>query len=139
MLVDSGSTDCFVDSHFITTHKLPFQEVNPLPLALIDGTVNQCVSHVVTLLIHLTLGYSFVYELYVTRLNKSYSVVLEYDWLKHHNPRIDWRKGIMNPSRETPRIINPTKKDPKRHYQEKTRYQEPRKPSISFVNAIAYQ
>jgi len=39
-LVDSSSTDCFVDSYFITTHKFLFQEVNPLSLTLIDDTIN---------------------------------------------------------------------------------------------------
>jgi len=39
-LVDSGSTSCFVDFYFVTTHKLPFQEVNLLSLILIDDTIN---------------------------------------------------------------------------------------------------
>ena len=39
-LVDSGSIDYFMDSYFITTYKLPFREVDSLPLTLIDGTIN---------------------------------------------------------------------------------------------------
>ena len=46
-LVDSGSTDCFVDTYFVTIYKLSFQEVNSLSFALIDDIVNQCVSHVI--------------------------------------------------------------------------------------------
>ena len=29
-------------------------------------------------------------ELFVTKLDKEYSVVLGYDWLTQHNPSIDW-------------------------------------------------
>jgi len=113
-LVDSSSTDCFVDSHFITTHKLSFQEVNLLPLALIDGTINQCVSSIITL--YLTLGYSFMCKLYVTRLNKLYSVVLGHNWLKDHNPKINWSKSIVDPPKETPRVTNLPNKDLEEYY-----------------------
>ena len=72
---------------------------------------------------YLTSGYSFVYELYVTRLNKSYPVVLGHNWLKE----------------ETPRVANPPNEDLKGYYQEKIGHQGSRKLYISFVNSIAYQ
>ncbi|SRR5260221_5017074 len=33
---------------------------------------------------------SHVIDLFVTKLDEEYSVVLGYDWLTQHNPSIDW-------------------------------------------------
>ncbi len=35
-------------------------------------------------------GESHVIDLFVTKLDEEYSVVLGYDWLTQHNPSIDW-------------------------------------------------
>jgi len=43
-LVDSGSLDSFIDSEFVTNNKLAYQDIEPHPLSLIDGTVNNCVN-----------------------------------------------------------------------------------------------
>jgi len=48
-LVDSGSSDCFLDSVFVARNELPTREITPLPIALIDGTVNAYVNRVVLL------------------------------------------------------------------------------------------
>ena len=48
-LVDSGSSDCFLDSKFVISNKLRTREIDPLPLTLIDGTVNYYINQVVSL------------------------------------------------------------------------------------------
>ena len=48
-LMDSGSSDYFVNSEFVTKNKVRTQKINPLPLFLIDGTVNHCIDQVVSL------------------------------------------------------------------------------------------
>lgn len=129
--MDSGSTDCFVDSRFVDTYKLPFQKIAPLSLTLIDGTVNQYVSCVVMLPMQLSLGYSFVCELYVTKLDNLHPIVLGHNWLVSHNPTINWEKGTLNLSKETPRTTNPAREEPE--------HPEVKKPSISFINTPAFQ
>jgi len=81
-LVDFGSLDCLIDSSFVAIHKLPFQVVQPLPLTLIDGMVNQYVTQIVTLPIQLTCGYSCTSEFYVTCLEGASPTVLEHSYIK---------------------------------------------------------
>jgi len=48
-LVDSGFSDSFIDSVFVANNKLAYQDIEPHPLSLIDGTVNNCVNRTVIL------------------------------------------------------------------------------------------
>src|SRR5260370_33228198 len=54
-------------------------------------------------------------ELFITKLDKGYSVVLSYDWLLQHNPAINWveTKVIFRTPLETLKVkIPPTVKTP---------------------------
>ena len=88
-LVDSGSSDCFVNSEFVTRNKVRTQKINPLPLFLIDGTVNRGIDQIVSLPMQFSCGSSCVVECYVTPLDGSCEVVLGYNWLRTYNPAID--------------------------------------------------
>ena len=94
-LVDSGSSDCFLDMSFITKNRLPFRKIDPLPIILIDGTVNAYITHIVTLPINFTCGYSCAPNFYVTKLEGTYPAVLGYSWLTYCNPTINWVKGTI--------------------------------------------
>ena len=48
-LVDSGSSNCFADSKFVTSSELSVRPIDPIPLTLIDGTVNNYVTQIVTI------------------------------------------------------------------------------------------
>jgi len=100
-LVDLGSSDCFMDFALVSKYHLPCQEINPHPLALIDGTINYLVNYVVSLPIRLPCSYSCQIEFFVTKLKGTYPIVLGHNWLTQHNPLINWRKGTMefNPSK----------------------------------------
>ena len=50
MLVDSGSTHCFLDSAFAHEYSLPTTPTPPVELHLFDGTSNNIISEVVLLL-----------------------------------------------------------------------------------------
>jgi len=50
MLVDSGSMYCFLDSAFACEHSLPTTPTPPVELHLFDGTSNNIISEVVSLL-----------------------------------------------------------------------------------------
>jgi len=88
-LVDSGSSDCFVDSVLISKYRLPCQKIDPLPLTLIDGTINHLVNCVVSLPIRFPCLYSCQIEFFVTKLEGTYPIVLGHNWLTQHNPLVD--------------------------------------------------
>jgi len=137
-LVDSGSSDCFLDADFIARNKISYREVRPLPLTLIDGTVNRYVSQVITLPIQLPCGSSCEIECYVTPLNNSCKLVLGHNWLKNHNPSINWQRGTVNlpkPKCEEPPMSN----KPEQPYPTESHHPTPRKPDISLINAVAYR
>src|SRR5882672_11227103 len=48
-LVDSGSSDSFIDSAFIQTQHLPAYNILPIKLCLIDGTSNSVISQALDL------------------------------------------------------------------------------------------
>jgi len=94
-LVDSGSSDSFIDSMFTSKNKLVHQGIEPCSLSLIDGTVNNCVNQIVTLPMTLPYGMSFLIKFFVTPLDGLCEVVLGYNWLRVSNPQIDWKQGTM--------------------------------------------
>jgi len=44
VLLNSGLSNCFIDSKFATTYNLPFWNIDLLPLTLINSTINQNVT-----------------------------------------------------------------------------------------------
>jgi len=142
-LVDSGSLDCFLDSKFVISNKLRTQKIDPLPLTLIDGTVNYYVNQVIFLPIQLSYGLLCVIECYVTTLDSSYKLVLGHNWLREWNSTIDWLCSIVVlPSPPIPEPANmslaPEPQEP--FVQVPTSPSTSvNKPHISFINALAYQ
>ena len=92
-LVDSGSSDCFADSRFVVKNELPVRSVDPIPLVLIDGSVNTHITEVCTIPIRFSSGEVLTLDFYVTPLESSCAVVLGLSWLLRYNPLIDWRLG----------------------------------------------
>jgi hypothetical protein len=90
-LVDSGSSHCFADPSFVKSNELSIVSIPPMPLKLIDGTVNTYVSEQVNIPTRFPTGEVLNLSYYVAPLESSYSVVLGLDWLRRHNPLIDWR------------------------------------------------
>ena len=75
-LVDSGSLDCFMDPNFVMSNELTCRTIAPLSVALIDGTINACVTHAVSFPIDFACGYLYVPEFFMTKLEGTYPVVL---------------------------------------------------------------
>ena len=44
MLVDSGSSNCFIDMNFVNKHSLSMYPIPPLKLHLFDGTMNSIIT-----------------------------------------------------------------------------------------------
>src|SRR6266436_6273471 len=90
-LLDSGSSHCFIDEVFAKKNKLALSKLpSIIPLRLFDGSARNSVSHKTNIPLTFSTGETHQTELYVTKLDKGYSVILGYDWLVHHNPSIDW-------------------------------------------------
>src|SRR5712664_1653763 len=80
-LMDSGSSDSFIDSAFVQTQHLPTYSIPPIKLRLIDGTSNSVISQALDLQIHFPTGESQTLTFYVTPLDQSCTIVLGYHWL----------------------------------------------------------
>jgi len=80
-LVDSGSSDCFVDSVLVSKYHLPCRKINPLLLTLIDKTINHLVNRIMSLPKRFPCSYSCQIEFFVTKLEGTYPIVLGHNWL----------------------------------------------------------
>ncbi|KIM57895.1 hypothetical protein SCLCIDRAFT_95692, partial [Scleroderma citrinum Foug A] len=89
-LLNSGATSCFVDKSWALDRCLQLSKLmKPVPVLNVDGTRNQEVS----------VG-KHAEKLWcaVTCLGKV-PLILDHDWLKKHNPNIDWTTGDVKLSR----------------------------------------
>ena len=89
-LLDSGSTHCFLDTSFVSDHKLRTSDIGPIPLRLFDGSSNSEIRHSVDLVICFPTGEQHSVTFFVTPLDASCNAVLGHNWLTRYNPLIDW-------------------------------------------------
>ena len=95
-LVDSGCTGSSIDAGYVQAKGLNTQPLpRPVPVYNADGTLNNggSITHTVTL--RLTIGqHSERITFGVTNLGKS-DLFLGHEWLKYHNPTIDWEESTL--------------------------------------------
>jgi len=99
-LLDSGATGSLIDRDFVRlkgmntrtlSHNIPVFNVNSSPNEA--GQISEVVDVVLRYKTH-----SKRMLLAVSGLGKQ-SLILDYDWLKDHNPRINWEKGEVEITR----------------------------------------
>ena len=95
-LLDSRAEGIIIDHSFARKHQLTLHTlVNPLPVKNVDGTLNKQGSVRYTMIQKIrimTLDGHFheeLSELYVTTLGDQ-DIILGTDWLRMHNPEVDW-------------------------------------------------
>ena len=90
-LIDSGCTGSCINEEFVTKHKMNLTALpKPIPVYNADGSLNASgsLTHVVQVKMNME-GHEELIDLGVSNLGKS-DVFLGHDWLKYHNPTVDW-------------------------------------------------
>src|SRR5882724_1687936 len=152
-LVDSGSSDSFINLAFVKTRHLPAYCIPPIRLRLIDGTSNSIILQALDLQLCFPTRESQKLTMFDTPLDQSCTIVLGYRWLTCYNPSIDWvlgsisfrqsvqHKSLSSPPVETfPSAAPPSKPpDPVLEIMNPTSLVETRKtPKFTLINAAAY-
>jgi len=99
-LLDSGATGSLIDRDFVCSKGMNTWTLSHnIPVFNVDGSPNEAgqISEVVDVVLRYK-THSERMLLAVSRLGKQ-SLILGYDWLKDHNPKIDWEKGEVEMTR----------------------------------------
>jgi len=92
-LLDCGATGSLIDRDFVCSKGMNTWTLSHnIPVFNVDGSPNEAgqISEVVDVVLHYK-THSERMLLTISRLGKQ-NLILGYDWLKDHNPKIDWEK-----------------------------------------------
>jgi hypothetical protein len=99
-LIDCSATGCFIDIEWAKLNHIPMRPLtNPIPVYDVNGTANE--ASMITDITDVVLRYdnhSERTQLAVTHLGKQ-SMILGYNWLRNHNPEINWQTKEVKMSR----------------------------------------
>ena len=110
-IVDSGCTETFIDREFVKKHKIPTIPLKkPVPIRNVDGSLVGGKMMTENAVIRLSMGdHHENVTLGVINLDDK-PIFLGIDWLKCHNPIINWTKGFVQFDR-CPRTCGYKRKD----------------------------
>jgi len=93
-LLDCRATESLIDRDFVHSKGMNTQTLSHNILVFnIDSSSNEAgqISEIMDIVLYYKI-HSERMLLAISRLGKQ-SLILDYDWLKDHNPKIDWEKG----------------------------------------------
>ena len=103
-LLDSGATHSFIDEEFVKMKGWNMERLQrEIVVRNVDGTTNSAgsITHSITVRLTYEEQHSEKITLGVTKLGRT-TMILGHDWLKLHNPSIDWTTGKIALSRCPP-------------------------------------
>jgi len=99
-LLDCEATRSFIDRDFVHSKGMNTWTLSRnIPVFNVDGSPNEAgqISEVIDVVLWYK-THSKRMLLAISRLGKQ-NLILSYDWLKDHNPKIDWEKGEVEMTR----------------------------------------
>jgi hypothetical protein len=99
-LIDCGATGCFIDVEWAQSNNVPTRPLtNPIPVYNVDGTANEAgmIVEIADMILRYD-SHSERTQFTVTHLGKQ-SMILGYNWLRNHNPQINWQTKDVKMSR----------------------------------------
>lgn len=99
-MVDSGATTKFIHRRFIQQNRVKTRKLSkPIPLFNIDGTTNKdgTISEVAVL--NMAIGEHTEQVVFIVTDIGAEDLIIGLDWLREHNPEIDWEEGSLCLSR----------------------------------------
>jgi hypothetical protein len=96
-LVDSGSTGSCIHRRFVEEHKLPTEKFpRPIPVYNADGTLNKDGDITETVTLEMIIqDHKEEITFAVSNIGRA-DIFLGHEWLKHHNPIVDWTKSRIS-------------------------------------------
>ena len=96
-LLDSGAEGIYCNSKFVTKHQLPKHKLqHPIFPKNVDGTLNKAgaIHHFANLRMEMGTKHRETTELLITDTG-DHDILLGTNWLKTHNPSINWSKNLL--------------------------------------------
>jgi len=103
-LLDSGAEGIYINANYVKKHQFPLQDLRTLIYPRnVDGTPNKngAICHTATLRMEMGDNHRERIMFLVTDTG-NHDILLGTDWLKAHNPNIDWAKNIIHMDRCPP-------------------------------------
>jgi len=91
-LLDSGTEGVYINANYIKKHQLPLQDLKiPIYPRNVDRTPNRNGAICHTAILRMEMGYDHKERvLFLVTDTENHDILLGTDWLKVHNPNIDW-------------------------------------------------
>jgi hypothetical protein len=96
-ILDSGAEGIYYNKSFIDKHKIPTHTLeHPVYARNVDGTINKhrIIHHAAILQMEMGTKHQEDIEVAITNMG-NHNLLLGTDWLKAHNPSIDWTRNKL--------------------------------------------